>query len=126
MIRIELPIRTVSEGNMREHHMSRHKRRAGQRKKVADELEPKLKGAMLDMLPCVVTLTRVSPRPLDDDNLQFSFKAIRDEVAKQLGVDDRDARVVWRYGQRRGGKGAYGVEIVVTPVALGVEFENAS
>lgn len=125
MIRIELPIRTVSESNMREHWAPKAKRAKWQRNVVALAVRPRLAG-MLDRVPCVVTLTRIAPRALDDDNLARSFKAIRDQVAAELGVDDRDARVVWRYAQRRGGKGAYGVEIVVTPVAIGVEFENAS
>jgi hypothetical protein len=52
-------------------------------------------------LRCV--LTRCSPRKLDDDNLASAFKAIRDEVAKQLGVDDGGTRVEWVYKQMPGG-----------------------
>ena len=48
-------------------------------------------------LRCV--LVRCSPRKLDDDNLASAFKAIRDEVAKQLGVDDGGDRVEWVYRQ---------------------------
>ena len=50
----------------------------------------------------VVTLTRCSPRPLDDDNNVGAFKGVRDQVAAQLGIDDRDKRVAWAYGQERG------------------------
>lgn len=49
-----------------------------------------------------VTLTRVSPRKLDDDNLQAAFKAVRDEVARWLGIDDGDPRVDWWYAQEKG------------------------
>lgn len=56
-------------------------------------------------LPVVVTLTRVAPRALDDDNLAYSFKAIRDGVADGLGVRDNDPRVSWRYEQRKSAKG---------------------
>ena len=52
-------------------------------------------------LPCVVTLTRIAPRALDCDNNQISMKAVRDGVADRLGVDDRDPRVTWRYGQEK-------------------------
>ena len=40
----------------------------------------------------VVTLTRVSPRALDSDNLAYAFKAVRDEVAAYFGVNDNDPR----------------------------------
>ena len=49
-----------------------------------------------------VTLTRVAPRALDSDNLASAFKAIRDEVAAKLGVNDNDPRVTWSYGQGKG------------------------
>ena len=70
----------------------------------------------------VVRLIRVSPRwrkfedgtpkpPVDSDNLQGRLKAVRDEVASVLGVDDGDERVVrYTYGQERG------------PSALRIEF----
>lgn len=125
MIRIELPIRTVSESNMREHWAPKAKRAKWQRNVVALAVRPRLAG-MLDRVPCVVTLTRIAPRALDDDNLARSFKAIRDQVAQELGVDDRDERVVWRYMQRRGAPRAYGVEIGITPVALTWGLESAS
>jgi hypothetical protein len=44
-----------------------------------------------------VVLTRVAPRELDDDNLRSSFKGIRDEVAKRIGVDDRSKLLKWEY-----------------------------
>mgnify|MGYP003396394007 FL=1 len=50
----------------------------------------------------VVTLTRVSPRSLDSDNLAYAFKAVRDEVAAYFGVNDNDPRIVWKYAQERG------------------------
>ncbi len=53
------------------------------------------------VLPCRVTFTRLSPGTLDDDNVRDASKGIRDEVAKWLGVDDRDPRVVWCYEQEK-------------------------
>lgn len=62
-------------------------------------------------VPCAVTLTRVAPsNGLDSDNLQGGLKAVRDELAVWLGVDDRDPRVEWKYAQRRG---AWGVEVSI-------------
>jgi len=65
--------------------------------------------------PCVVTLTRIGPRQLDDDNVATAFKAVRDGVADWLRVDDGDtSKVTWRYAQERG---AYGVRVEVEHVA---------
>lgn len=77
-------------------------------------------------LPVVVTLVRVAPLPLDDDNLARALKGIRDEVAcwicavviqkgkrkGQVTGNDRDPRVTWRVAQRRGKPGEYAVEIL--------------
>jgi len=63
-----------------------------------------------------VTLTPVAPRALDGDNLQSAFKAPRDEVARWLGVDDADPRVVWRVAQERTKRGVYGVRVTLAPV----------
>lgn len=57
-----------------------------------------------------IALTRVGPREMDDDNVAGALKAIRDEIAKQLGVDDRDKRVTWTYHQV---KGPYAVRIAI-------------
>lgn len=49
-----------------------------------------------------VTMTRQGPtNGLDDDNLTFSCKGIRDEIAAWLGVDDRTPLVTWRSAQER-------------------------
>lgn len=64
-------------------------------------------------LPCVVTLTRIAPRRLDDDGLTAALKSCRDGVADWLRVDDRDERVTWEYRQARGGVREYAVIIGV-------------
>lgn len=64
-------------------------------------------------LPVTVTLTRLtsSALGLDDDNLRGSLKAVRDELASWLGVDDRDPRVTWRYEQKL--RAGFGVEVSI-------------
>ncbi len=63
-----------------------------------------------------MTFGRIAPRPFDDDGLAISFKAIRDEVAKQLGHDDNpDSKIKWAYSQRRGEVKEHSVVITVTP-----------
>jgi hypothetical protein len=59
-----------------------------------------------------VTLTRRGPRPLDGDNLQYAFKAVRDGIATTIGIDDGDARYVWEYAQERAKK--YSILIQIT------------
>lgn len=54
--------------------------------------------------PCVVLLTRIAPsNGLDTDNLAGALKAVRDQVADWLGVDDRQSHVVrYHYAHKRG------------------------
>ncbi len=71
-----------------------------------------LRAARLE-LPVRVTITRVAPRALDDDNNQGALKSVRDGIADALGVDDRTSLVEWVYRQRRGKPREYGVEIQI-------------
>lgn len=61
--------------------------------------------------PAVVTMTRISPGTLDDDNLRPALKSIRDGIADAFGVKDNDPRIEWRYAQERGKPKAYAVRI---------------
>lgn len=108
-------MRTPSMSNARLHHAVRAKAVAAQRGTVAWHLAAlgrlTVPGGDLSVL-----LRRVSPRPLDDDNLRGALKAVRDELAVWLGLpDDRDPRVSWLYDQRRGGVKEHAVEVVVGP-----------
>lgn len=59
-------------------------------------------------LPCTITLTRIASREMDSDNVQGSFKAIRDCLASLIipglapGQADSDSRLEWRYRQEKG------------------------
>ena len=50
-------------------------------------------------LGVLVTLISCRHKLLDDDNLAYSLKGLRDAVAKSIGIDDADRRVRWQYGQ---------------------------
>lgn len=101
------PLALPSAANLREHWATRHRRVAKQRADLAMFVSWRP-----FPLPCVVRLVRVAPRPLDGDNLQAAFKAIRDELALRLGLpDDRDPRVTWEYGQERGRPKEQGLRI---------------
>jgi hypothetical protein len=68
--------------------------------------------------PCVVTITRIGPRRLDDDNLAGACKSVRDGIADRLGVDDGGDLVQWRYAQRSEGA-RYAVEIEIEQSVMG-------
>ncbi len=116
LVDLEIPVRTVSESNAHEHWRARARRSKHARGIVAMALGLHVSSSPLrlpDPLPLVVTLTRVAPRSLDDDNLRGALKATRDGVADWLGVDDRDPRVRWEYAQRRGAPRTYAVRVEV-------------
>jgi len=95
-------MRTSRGQNAREHHMARSRRVKEERERVAWVLCARK--AERPALPCVVTLTRVAPsNGLDDDNLSGAMKAVRDQVAHWIGVDDARRDIVrYEYEQRRG------------------------
>lgn len=107
---ILLPVRIVSVANLREHWRVKHQRTSAHR--FGAKMLCKSAGAMLHE-KTVVTMIRIAPRSLDDDNLASAFKAVRDGIADALGIDDRDKRVEWRYGQERGKAGEYAARIEI-------------
>lgn len=112
---LTVPIRTRSEANQREHWAVKAKRVKSQRtaigiywRQIRNTIRAQISGAV-DLTGLDVTLTRLAPRELDDDNLSGSFKAIRDQIASELCLDDRDKRIKFRYDQRK--QPEYGVEV---------------
>lgn len=115
-IRVLVPIHLESTLNLREHWAGRAKRNASHRAAAWFALKAAMPKFDPAIMPCVVTLTRVAPRELDDDNLAACFKSVRDGVADWLFVDDRDPRVQWKYAQRKGAVREYAAEIAIEPV----------
>ncbi len=137
-VQLSLPLHTVSEANAHEHWRVRARRAKAQRATVAFTLLPRLNTGDLLWFPMGpyrnpdgrgpfkqrevtgtvnVLIKRIAPRALDDDNLPGSCKHVRDGIADALNLpNDRDPRVVWLYGQRRGKPKEYGVEISIWPV----------
>lgn len=105
----EIPIRTQNTSNLREHWGDTAKRAKSQRRAVAYRFP---KAQVIPLL--VVVLTRIAPRTLDPgDNLASALKSVRDEVATQLGMDDRSRLVRWVYRQMRGEDG---VRVEIQPM----------
>lgn len=110
---IYLELKTVSEPNVRGHWAKRAARTKAQRRKAQSLCAAP---AAAVGLPVAVTLTRIAPSSgLDDDNLRGALKAVRDGVADAFGLDDRDGRIQWAYGQARGKD--YGVRIDMEAMA---------
>ncbi len=112
LLRLELPLKLPSAGTLREHWRVRAARVKAQRAWVTVAMTQRSKGATASLNfvvaslmggeSMVCTLTRISPRKLDSDNLQFAFKAVRDQVAEELGIDDGSDAVLWQYAQESG------------------------
>ena len=101
---IVIPIRTVSESNMREHWSAKHRRHKKQKGIVLMYLRHN--GEI--QLPCTVKMIRRSKRMLDDDNLIGSMKAVRDAIADFIipglapGRADDNKTIRWQYDQVKG------------------------
>jgi len=113
----ELPIKTISECNVKQHWAKASKRHKLQQRYIRFaflEYRPKI------TLPCIITLVRVGKRRLDDDNLRVAFKWIKDQIAQclipntKLGQADDDPRLIWHYDQSIG---EAGVRISFAPLS---------
>lgn len=110
ILSVTLPLRLVNASNAREHHFTRARRVARERLVIQCALTQRIRSAGLIGAPCRVRITRLAPRKLDKhDNLCVSGKAIADEIARIVGVDDRDERWVFEYAQEKAK--AFGVRI---------------
>lgn len=109
---IHLPVRTVSESNVRGHWAKRARRAKEQRKAARILVRASLAGGRWDG-QVIIRLTRHGPRELDSDNLAGALKAVRDGVADALEIDDGSKRLRWEYAQARGEYGVL-VEIEAT------------
>lgn len=94
-------IKTVSEMNVREHWAVKRKRKVGQQAYFHyrwREFRPKV------TLPATVTFTRYACKLMDSDNLAGAFKHVRDQLAKEIGIDDGSDQIRFEYKQERIGK----------------------
>jgi len=113
MIKIKLPIKTVSEANRREHWATKAKRVKKQREAVRMIMRPLIEERhIFDDEEIDIELIRHGKRKLDCDNLAGSFKAIRDGIADALGIDDGSERLAWYYDQEKSKD--YSIEIKIS------------
>ena len=100
MIHFEAPIRLLSEPNQRQCWQAKAARVAKQRGAVLLLCRATF-GRQPPSLPLVLTLTRIAPRELDDDNLRGALKGVRDGVADYLETNDRNPGITWEYAQAK-------------------------
>ncbi len=67
--------------------------------RALDADAPKQKSCDSSVARVRVLIVRYGHHLLDDDNLVFAHKALRDGIASVMSVDDGDVRIEWRYAQ---------------------------
>src|SRR5271166_4432713 len=110
MMRFHIPIRLPSLMNTRMYWRRMAKVTKKQKEMTQVYLSIAKNYADVPPLPLLVTITRIGPRKLDDDNLASSCKYVRDQIAKMVGVDDGSDQYTWRYEQKLG---EYGVDVEI-------------
>lgn len=113
-MRIDLPIRTWSEPNVRAHWAKRARRAREQRKVARTCVRVACASRGIPSPPLTITLMRLASRRLDSDNLAAALKAVRDGVADALEIDDGDERLTWRYAQEKLPRGRYAVRVEIS------------
>lgn len=116
-----IPYRLKSEANLCEHWTARARRHRKERTLIALYMRNK------DYpVPCVVSLTRISPRSLDLDNVIAAFKNFRDVVSdfilsegkNSCGRNDSNSNINFTYHQEVGKPKEYAVKIEIMPLQI--------
>ena len=111
---ITIPVRIRSEANIQEHWTKKYKR-----KKIIQQAIRYIwnSSSIRNVkLPVTITLIRLAPRTLDDDNLVAAFKSARDTVADLLipglapGRADDNPKIKFEYKQMKSKEYAFKIE----------------
>ena len=106
-MKVEIPLRTVSTANSREHWAVKAKRTKSEREAAYYATPTGLR------VPLRVKLTRMGPRKLDTDNLAISLKGVRDGIADKCNIDDGCDLIKFEYAQEKSKQ--YGVRMEFMP-----------
>lgn len=123
---VTYPCRIVSLTNVRTHWAVKAKRAKAERGQARLMARATFGKGLAPGETLHIRIVRIAPRALDCDNLRGACKSLRDGIADWAGVDDRDARIVWEYGQERGKPKAYAVRIEIVRIAAEVEASIAA
>ena len=111
-MRFHIPIRLPSLANSRMHWRRLARLKRQQRGATLYCMYGKQLPAV--GVPLTVTITRIGPRRLDDDNLASACKYVRDQIAAVIGVDDGSPLYTWKYAQRvSSNRYKYGVDVEI-------------
>lgn len=120
--KIWMPIRTKTGLNLREHPMARSRRVKRERQATRWFWKTHHMFVLEGYLgPLVISMTRVSPGNPDSDQVVGALKSVRDQLCSQIGRDDRDETIEWRYDKR---KGDWGVEVLIQVPENGLKVEK--
>lgn len=124
IVELKIPIKLISEANtgfsLRNPKMTwiRLKKRKEEQKKAIHTYWMCLDRKDIP-LPCVIKLIRIASRKMNDDNLAYCFKHIRDVLADLIRpgyafgrADDTD-QIKWEYDQEKGNTKEYGIKIEI-------------
>lgn len=106
---LTLPVRTYGPNGSHGHWSVTAKRRKELRFATLAFLRCNVGAA--PFLPSTIVITRVGKQRMDDDNVAYACKGLRDAIAEWLGIDDGDERVDWIYRARTGKRYAVEVEM---------------
>ena len=108
-IEVFIPHQIKSEANIFKHWGTKHRKKVNLQNTVIIYLKNKYKF----FLPAIITFTRISSRELEEDNLIYAFKYVKDIVAKiviegveftsnrPIGSYDGDPRLKFKYAQKQ-------------------------
>jgi hypothetical protein len=114
---ITVPVRIVSEANVRGHWSTKAKRVKLHRNTAYAMARSVINPSAIDVSAKLrVLMTRYALQRMDNDNLAGGFKAVRDGIADAFGIDDGSDRWNWQYGQESAKRGVYAARVQIWEV----------
>jgi hypothetical protein len=111
-MKIELPIKVISEANQREHWRVKYSRKKAQQRDFSIFWKMCCAPDRFNF-PVKVIFTRHASRLLDSDNLAGSFKHVRDALCKIIGIDDGASQISFEYQQEKLSNRDYRISVEV-------------
>jgi hypothetical protein len=113
-----IPMKIISESNNFDHWTKKRKRSIVHKERIWNEWI--IQGKPEIIPPCIVKLSRIAPRMLDEeDNLRTAFKHIKDHIADIIipflapGRADGNKGIKWEFNQYKGKPKEYALQIEI-------------
>jgi len=117
MLNIVVPLKIVSSANLNEHWTQKIKRKNLHKNAIAKEFL--YLNSNIPTVPCRITLSRIAPRLLDEDNLLYALKTCRDVVCDmvlpglRMGRADASSQIRVEYNQEKSKNNFYALRIII-------------